>query len=109
MENSSTFGGMKKVARSSIKVDVNSIKAAKKQIKGTKVTIGECFEMAINRMVNPMYGVRDNCDEFRKFLDGKGIKWNPADHSTIIVGNVDIYSLGYEFGIYAAKNNSSLK
>ncbi len=105
----STFSSMKTIKRTSIKVDENSIKAVKKHIKKTKSTIGEFYELGVTRLINPMYVVHDNCDEFRKFLDRKGVQYTGADHSTIILGNVDIYRIGFEFGIFAAKNNPALK
>lgn len=104
----STFGGMKE-EKSSIKVEKKTIRLVKKSVKGTKTTIGEYFDAAAKKILTPRYAVRDNCDEFRKFLDGRGIKYECADHSTIILGIVDIYNIGYDFGVYAAKNNPAIR
>lgn len=108
MENFSTFGGMK-VKRTSIKVDEKMIKAVKRLIKGTKATIGEYVEIATKKQIDPRYVVHDNSTAFQDWLSMKDIKFDRSDHCTIIVGQLDIFHIGKEFGIYAAKNNPSLR
>lgn len=108
MEIISTFGGMK-VEKTSIKVDAKMVKAVKRLIKGTKATIGEYIELATIKQISPRYVVHDNSTAFEEWLLKKNIKFERADHCTIIVGQLDIFHIGKEFGIYAAKNNPSLR
>lgn len=95
--------------KENVKIDGYILDKVRKESKRKGQTLGGFIELAAKQAVTPQYYVRDNCDEFRKFLDENKVKWKGADHGTIVVSVFDPVDLGIKFGIHKAINDPTYK
>ena len=95
--------------KENVKLDGDLLDKIRKESKRRGQTIGGFIELSAKQTLTPQYFVRDNCDEFRKFLDENKVKWKSAELGTMIIGVFDPVDFGIKFGIYKALNDPKYK
>lgn len=90
--------------KDNVKIDRELLGKVRKESKKKEQTIGGYIELAVKQALSPQYGIWDNCDAFRKYLDDKKIKWRSGGHSTIVIDVADPIKLGMEWGVYEHLN-----